>query len=123
MLDAGQPVSIPRGLLEPLLRRRVLHLLLELPLDRLRLAREELDHLVDDRPVVILRDVPDARCQAALDVVVETGDAAVAAGLRALARAVGEDAVEDVERLPHLLRVGVRPEVDDATAMALAREH
>ena len=43
--------------------------------------------------------------------------------LRPLARAVLEDAVEHVERLAHLLRVRVRPEVDDAAPVALAREH
>ena len=36
---------------------------------------------------------------------------------------VAEHAVQHVERLAHLLRVRVRPEVDDAAAVALAREH
>ncbi len=44
-------------------------------------------------------------------------------GLRALARPELEDAVEHVERLAHLLRVGVRAEVDGAAPVALAREH
>src|SRR2546422_10477530 len=43
--------------------------------------------------------------------------------LRPLAGAVREDAVEDVERLAYLLRVRVRPEVDDAAPVPLAREH
>ena len=47
----------------------------------------------------------------------------MAAGLRPLARAEAEDAVEHVERLAHLLRVRVRPEVDDAAPVPLAREH
>ena len=68
--------------------------------------------------VVLLRDVPDARRVAALDVVVEARDAAVPAGLRALARPVAKDAVEHVERLAHLLRVRVRPEVPDAAPVA-----
>ena len=75
------------------------------------------------RAVVLLRHVADAGRQAALDVVVEARDPAVAAGLRALARPVGEDAVQDVERLAHLLRVRVRAEVDDAAPVPLAREH
>ena len=45
------------------------------------------------------------------------------AGLRALARPEAEDAVEHVERLAHLLRVRVRPEVDDPAPVPLAREH
>ena len=44
-------------------------------------------------------------------------------GLRPLARPVAEDAVQDVERLAHLLRVRVRAEVDDAAPVPLAREH
>ena len=51
------------------------------------------------------------------------GNARVAAGLRPLARPELEDAVEHVERLAHLLRVGVRAEVDGAAPVALAREH
>ena len=55
--------------------------------------------------------------------VVEARDAAAPAGLRPFARPVAEDAVQHVERLAHLLRVRVRPEVDDAAAVPLAREH
>ena len=47
----------------------------------------------------------------------------MAAGLRALAGPVREDAVEHVERLAHLLRVRVRAEVDDPAPVPLAREH
>ena len=74
-------------------------------------------------PVVLLRDVADARRQAAVDVVVEARDAGMAPRLRAFAGPVREDAVEDVEGLAHLLRVRVRAEVDDPAAMPLAREH
>ncbi len=118
-----EPVPVAGRLLEALPLGRGLHLLLELADHRPRLAGEELDHALDDLPVVLLRDVADAGGQAALDVVVEAGDPRVAPGLRALARPVGEDAVEDVERLPHLLRRGVGTEVDDAAPVALPREH
>ena len=121
--DREQPVAVARRLLEPMRLGGRVHLLLELAQDRPRLAREELDHTVDDRAVVVLRDVADARGQAALDVVVEARDPGVAARLRPLARPVGEDAVQDVERLAHLLRVRVRAEVDDAAAVPLPREH
>ena len=60
---------------------------------------------------------------AALDVEVEARDARVAARLRPLAGTELEDAVEDVERLAHLLRIRVRAEVDDTAPVALAREH
>ena len=73
--------------------------------------------------VVLLRDVADARREAAIDVVVEARNPAVPARLRPLARAVAEDAVEDVERLAHLLRVRVRAEVPDSRPVPLAGEH
>ncbi len=119
----AQPVAVAGRVLEPLLGRRLSHLLLEPPADRPVVARQELDHLVDHLAVVLLRDVADARRVAALDVEVEARDAAVPAGLRPLARPVAEDAVQDVERLAHLLRVRERAEVPHAAAMALAREH
>src|SRR5262249_61279839 len=95
----------------------------ELPLDRVGRAREELDHLVDDRAVSLLGDVADAGREATVDVVVEARNPRVATGPRPFARTVRKDAVEDVERLAHLLRVRVRPEVDDSAAVPLAREH
>ena len=110
-LDRAQPVAVARGVLEALLGRGLAHLLLEPPADRPVVARQELDHLVDQLAVVLLRDVADARRVAALDVEVEARDAAVPAGLRAFARPVAEDAVQHVERLAHLLRVRVRAEV------------
>ena len=73
--------------------------------------------------VVPLRDVADAGRVAAVDVVVEARDSRVPARLRPLARTEAEDAVQDVERLAHLLRVRVRAEVEDAAPVTLAREH
>ena len=70
-----EPVSEAGGLLEALVVGRTLHPLLELAHDRARVAGEELDHVVDHLPVVLLRHVPHARGQAALDVVIEAGDA------------------------------------------------
>src|SRR5258707_11131553 len=122
VLDGEETVAVARGILEALFARRVLHLLLELALDRLHVAGEELDHALDDRAVVLLRDIADAGCEAPVDVVVEARDPRVAAGLRPLARPVGEHAVEHVERLAHLLRVRVRPEVPDAGPVPLPRE-
>jgi hypothetical protein len=112
-----------RRLLEALFVGCPLHLLLELAHDRLGVAREELDHLVDHLAVVLLGDIANAWGQTALDVVIETGDARMAARLRPLAGPVREDTVEDVERLADLLRIRVRAEIDDPPAMALAREH
>ena len=118
VLYREQPVAVAGRILEALLGRRLLHSPLELALDRLHVAREELDHAVDDAAVVLRRHVADAGRQAAVDVVVEARDAAVAARLRPLTRSVAEDPVEHVERLAHLLRVRVRPEVPDAAAGA-----
>jgi hypothetical protein len=118
-----ETISVSRRLLETFALGRVAHLLLELAFDRARIAGEEVDDAFDDLPVVLLRDVADAGGMAAVDVVVEARDPGVAAGLWALARPVLEDAVEHVERLPHLLRVRVRAEVGDPAAVPLAREH
>src|SRR5439155_21126181 len=123
MLDAAEAVAISGRFLEALLGGGVPHLLVELALDRLRVAGKKLDHLVDDLSVALLRDVPHAGGQTAVDVVIEAGNAGVPPRLRPLARAVGEDTIEDVERLTHLLRVRVGPEVDDTAAVPLAREH
>ena len=121
--DREQPVAVPRRLFEALALRCVVHLLLELALDGARVAGEEVDHPVDDLGVGLLRDVVDAGCVTALDVVIEARDSRVPARLRTLAGPVLEDAIEDIERFAHLLRVRVRPEVGDAAAMPLAREH
>ncbi len=118
-----EPVAVAGSLLELLPLGRSPHLLLQLALDGPRLAGEELDHAVDDRAVVLLRHVADAGREAAFDVVVEARDARVPPRLRPLARPVGEDAVQDVERLPHLLRRRVRAEVDDPAPVPLPREH
>jgi hypothetical protein len=122
-LDRTQAIAVAGRVLEALLRCRLPHLLLQLSHDRPRLSREELDDAVDHPTVVLLRHVVDAGGEAALDVVVETRDAGVAARLGPLAGAVAKDPVEHIERLTDLLRVRVRPEVDDAAPVALAREH
>src|SRR5262249_20208714 len=122
-LDRVQAVAVARRVLEPLVPCRLAHLPLELSPDRAVVAREKLDHPVDDPAVVLLGDVLHAGGEAALDVVVEARDAAVPARLGSLARPVAEDAVEHVERLAHLLRVRVRPEVEDAATVPLTREH
>src|SRR5207237_5835702 len=93
VLDGEEAVAVASRVLEPLPGRRLLHPPLQLALDRLHVAREELDHAVDDAAIVLLRHVADARRQAATDVVVEARDAAVAARLRPLARPVAEDPV------------------------------
>ena len=123
LLDREEPVAVARRMLEALLLGRLAHPLLEGAHDRLRVAGEELDHLVDQLAVELRRDVAHARRVTALDVVVEAGNAGVPARLRALAGPELEDAVEHVERLAYLLRVRVRAEVDDSTAVALAGEH
>ena len=123
MTHGEEPVAIPGGIFETLLGSRGRHLALELVGDRLRVAREEVDHAVDDPPVLLRRDLAHARGEAAVDVVVEAGDPRVPARPRPLTRAEAEGAVEHVERLAHLLRVRIRPEVHDAAAVPLAREH
>ena len=57
--DAGreEPVAVASRLLEALVGGGVAHPPLQLPQDRLRVPGQELDHAVDDLPVVLLRDV------------------------------------------------------------------
>ena len=117
---AGSGTAPPPRTARP---RRLRHPALQLADDRPRLSGQELDHAVDHLPVVLLRDVVHARREAAVDVEVEARDPRVATRLRALARTEPEDAIEDVQRLAHLLRVRVRAEVDDPAAVPLAREH
>ncbi len=64
----------------------------------------------------------DARRAAALDVEVQARRTAAPARLGRVARAEGEDLLQQVERAADLLRVGVRPEVRAVAAVALARE-
>src|SRR4029453_9635424 len=96
--DREQPVPVTGGVLKTLLCRGLLHAPLELALDRARLARQKLDHAIDDLPVRVLVDVADAGCLAALDVVVEARNARVPPRLRPLAGTVLKDPVEHVER-------------------------
>ena len=94
----------------------------ELSLDLLVAPGEEGDDAVDRAAVLLAVDVADAGRLAALDVVVQAGRAAAPAGLGAVAGAKQEDLLEQVERAPHLLGVGVGAEVGAVAAVALARE-
>ncbi len=118
----AQAVALERRLLELLRRRRRAHAPLQVALDRGEAAGQEVDHAVDARAVVLLRDEPDARRLAALDVVVQARAAAAAARLRTGARAEHEHLREHLERRAHALGVGVRTEVRPPGAVALARE-
>src|SRR5207244_12181744 len=99
VLHRAQTVSVAPRVLESLLGRGLAHLPLQLALDRLRVAREKLDHLVDDRAVVLFRDVADARRQAPVDVVVEARNPRVPSRVRPLAGTVREDTLPEL-RLP-----------------------
>ena len=123
VLDREEPVAVARRVLEPLVGRRVAHLPLELPHDRARVTREEVDDALDDLRVRLLRDVVDARRVTPFDVEVQARNPRVPPGLGALARAELEDAVQHVECLAHLLRVRVRAEVENAAPVPFAREH
>jgi hypothetical protein len=123
MADGDEAVAHAGRFLEILPLRGGAHPIVQLIEDRLGLPGEEVDDPVDDLAVVLLGDVGNARGQAAVDVVVEAGNPRMATRLGPLAGPEAEHAIEDVESLPHLLRVCVRAEVDDAAAMALAREH
>ena len=122
--DREEAVSIARRLLEALVRRGLAHPLGRAPPGSVCVSpeRNPID-AVDDLGVAVRRDRSDARREAAVDVEVEARDARVPTGPRPLARPKPKDAVQDVERLTHLLRVRVRAEVDRPAAVPLAREH
>ena len=85
-----EPVAEDRRALELLGAGRLGHLALEVALDVAVAAGEEVDDRVDPAPVLLAVDVADAGRRAALDVVVEAGDARAPARLGALAGAVLE---------------------------------
>ena len=120
--DGLQPVALQRRLLELLRRRGRLHPLLEVALDLAVAAGEERDDAIDRLAVLLLGLVADAGRAAALDVVIQAGRAAAAAGLAAVAGAKREHLLQQVERAAHLLRVRVGAEVRAVAAVALARE-
>ena len=95
------------------------HALFEPLDDRVVLAVEEVEELVDELVVLVVIDVADARRRALLDVRVEARppEPVVAVELRLRARADRERAQEQVERLPDRVRVRVRAEVADALAL------
>ena len=117
-----QPVAEERRPLEVLRLGGLLHLVLEVAGDLLVAAREEADDPVDVAPVLLLVDVADAGRLAALDVVVEAGNAGAPAGLRALAGPVLEELAEQVERLADPLGARERPEVGAVRPVPLAGE-
>ena len=117
-----QPVALERRLLELLRLRRRPHPRLEVALDRREAPRQEVDHTLDARPVVLLRDVPHAGSLTPLDVVVQARTAAAPARLRPGAGAEHEHLCQHLQRRPHPLGVRIRPEVGATAAVALARE-
>ena len=123
MPDREEPVPEPRRLFEALLGCGVAHPLFDPRLNRLGVAFEEADHPVDDLAVRLPGDVVHAGRVAALDVEVEAGDPRMPPRLRPLARSELKDAVQDVQRAAYLFRIRIGPEVDDAAAVPLAREH
>src|SRR3954447_12970865 len=118
-----QPVALQRGLLELLLGGRVLHPRLEVALDLAIATGQERAYAVDRLHVLrAVHAVVDARCPAALDVVVEARRARPAPRLRAVARAVLEHLAQRLERRARALRAGVGAEVQPRLAMALTGE-
>ena len=83
-----EAVAIDGRALELLRLRRLLHLAGQIPLHIAVAAGEETRDRVDVPPVLLAVDITDAGRLAALYVVVETGHARAAAGLRPVASAV-----------------------------------
>jgi len=121
--DRVQPVAVARCVLEALLRGRLLHPPLESRwIGRVSPERNSITRSMISRYSSLATYPTHGALQRSMWEV-EARDPRVPPRLRAFARPVLEDPVEDVERLAHLLRVRVRPEVDDAAPVALAGEH
>ena len=125
LADARELVAHAGRELELELVGRLGHPLFEALDDRVVLAVEEVEEVVDELVVVVVVDVADARRRALLDVRVEARAAEpvvpVELGLRA--RADRERAQQEVERLADRVRVRVRAEVADALALRAAQHH
>ena len=102
-------------------RCRSAHLLLQRPFDGRRAPFEEEDHLVDDRSVLFRRAVRGARCDAALDVIVQAGPR-VGSGDGLRAGAPGEQLLHQGQRRPHRPGAGVGPKVARAVALDAPRD-
>src|ERR1700691_357631 len=87
----AQTIALERGLLVVLGSGGRAHALLEITLDRAEAPGEEVDHAVNAAPIVLLGDIADTRCLAALYVVVETWTATATSWLWTGAGAVHED--------------------------------
>ena len=101
------------------------HLTVEAPDDGVGVPVEEVDELLDQRVVLGVVDLADARSRALLDVEEEARPAepVVLVVLARRAGADGEAAQQQVERVPDGVGVGVRPEVADALALAAPDDH
>ena len=117
-----EAIAIGGGALELLGVCRLGHLALQVALDVAVAARQEVDDRLNVPPVLLAVDVTDAGGLAALDVVVEAGNAGPAARLGSLARAVLEELSQEVERLADPPCAGERAEVDAPGPVALSRE-
>ena len=112
LLHALQKVAPADRLLEAQLLRGLLHLLRQVADDRLVVAGQKFQGHVDPLPVILLRDIPRAGPAAAVHVKIQAGPV--------LPEIPGQDAVtvpepvhpvDELDRLPHRLRAGKRPEI------------
>ena len=125
LAHAGQAVAQAGRPLVLLDVGRLPHLLVELVDDRLGVAVEELDQVLDQPFVLGLVDLAHARSLALLDVKEQAGasEALVVGELVVTARADGERAQEQVERLPDGVGVGEGAEVPDVLALLAPHDH
>jgi len=93
-----------------------------MPRNLSRFSVEKQDHVVDHGSVFGLTLSENARRLASLDEIVETGTFRHFPWHVVVARANGEDSLDDVERFPHCADVGVRPEIPGSVVLKLARD-
>ncbi len=98
------------------------HLGFELVFETAVPARQERDRLVDQRTVVLARDVADAGCQASLDVVIEARNPGRPPRLRPLAGPARKDPADQRQGFAHFRGTAERPEIQPLALVLLTGE-
>ena len=125
LVQGAEVVAQPGGLLEVQRVGRGVHLLLDAPHERRGLSGHEVAEVVDDRPVLLGADVPDAGRGALVDVAEQARPADLGGPLEdaVAARAHREHPQQQVDGLADRPGVAVRAEVAGALALRTAADH
>ena len=118
----SQTIARASGIFVALFRRRALHVLFERCRDGRGVTIEELDHLIDQRAVILFRNLPHAGRRAAPDVKVQTGRSRTTPRGRPLAGTKRKHAIEHFQCLSHHSRIRVRAKQSRVSSTASTRK-